>query len=131
MNNLCTIRLSRGYSIRNLARISGVSSKTIMAVEHEIVDPGEGVKARLAEALAVEIGNLFPAQDPGPVPRQIAKFGAVKVVSISASLIVACPHCYSTIPFGVMAGFKDLRDLRRFSPEIHCTTCGADFKIRL
>ncbi len=61
-------RRRRGLSQLALARAAGVAQQTISKVEAGVICPQDGLKVRLAQALGVPTGDLFPWPAP-PVGR--------------------------------------------------------------
>jgi transcriptional regulator with XRE-family HTH domain len=57
------LREKRGYSIRILAKLSGVSTATISRIENGAVDPKASVIRKLATALEVSMDELVPEEN--------------------------------------------------------------------
>ena len=133
MNNLFKIRsIGKKMSIAELSRISGVSTKTIVAIEHDELAAGEGIRDRLSDALDVDPDNLFPPADPGPVPaieRQYC-YARPHRIRLDAHFDVACPHCFSNIPVTAELNIYRKEDLAKLFPEIRCAYCGNDFLVK-
>lgn len=60
MNLLQKFRLSRGYSIRKLAKLSGVDKMTINFIERGKARPHLFTLANLAKALEIPVEELLP-----------------------------------------------------------------------
>jgi transcriptional regulator with XRE-family HTH domain len=61
---LQTVRRHRGWSLRELAKASGLSLTTVHQIETGRTSPGLGTLQSLATALGVPIGVLFDGQAP-------------------------------------------------------------------
>lgn len=59
------LREQRGWTLRELARRSGLSAAFISEVERDLVSPSVASLSRLASALGVRIGELFDRPVPG------------------------------------------------------------------
>ena len=70
-NNLRIIRLGRDLALWGLAAKAGVSATTLSAVERWGYAPSPEVRRRIAEALGVEVGAIWPPMTPGKTDREI------------------------------------------------------------
>ncbi len=66
-NHLGTLRQKRGISAAQLARLVGVTRQTIYAMEAGSYVPNTAVALRLAQALEVQVEDLFALPRPEPV----------------------------------------------------------------
>jgi transcriptional regulator with XRE-family HTH domain len=78
MNLLQKIRIEHGYSIRKLAKLSGVDKVTINMIELEKARPHKLTLARLAKALELPVEDLMSlaevaTQVAEPVPVALAE----------------------------------------------------------
>lgn len=64
-NNLKRLRKQQGFSIMELAAMTGVSTSTIVGVERYNLYPGPSVRERLAKAFGVSEIDLFPTEEGG------------------------------------------------------------------
>ena len=63
-NHLRVFRRRRGYTLKELSRISGISVSEISSIENgAIQDPGIYVCSVLARALEAEISEIFELMD--------------------------------------------------------------------
>jgi DNA-binding XRE family transcriptional regulator len=68
-NRLREERMAQGVSVTELKRRSGVSRQTIYTIENEpAYTPLGSVMANLANALGVEIGDIFSRETPESEP---------------------------------------------------------------
>lgn len=58
MIDLRNQRENKGYSIRGLSKLSGVSTATISRIESGLVDPKVSIVQRLAGALEISLDEL-------------------------------------------------------------------------
>ena len=58
MINLREERENKGYSIRALSKLSGVSTATISRIESGLVDPKTSITQKLAAALEISLDEL-------------------------------------------------------------------------
>lgn len=58
MINLREERENKGYSIRALSKLSGVSTATISRIESGLVDPKTSITQKLAVALEISLDEL-------------------------------------------------------------------------
>lgn len=63
-------REHRGYSIRELANRARVSRMTVFRIEDRRVSPTVAVLEKLARALRIRVGDLFPEPRPAHPPRR-------------------------------------------------------------
>lgn len=59
MIDLRNQRENKGYSIRELSKISGVSTATISPIECGLVDPKVSIVQKLASALEISLDELM------------------------------------------------------------------------
>lgn len=62
-------RDKRGYSVRELARRSGVNSVSIVKVENDRMSPTVKLLEKLARALRIGVRDFFPVQRQRPKRR--------------------------------------------------------------
>ena len=60
MINLRNHRENKGYSVRALAKLSGVAPATISRIECGLVDPKASIIRKLATALEISLDDLMP-----------------------------------------------------------------------
>lgn len=58
MIDLRNQRENKGYSIRTLSKLSGVSTATISRIESGLVDPKTSITQKLAAALEISLDEL-------------------------------------------------------------------------
>jgi transcriptional regulator with XRE-family HTH domain len=63
-------RERRGYSIRELANRANVSRMTVFRIESRRVSPTVAVLEKLARALRIRVGDLFPRPRAAHRPRK-------------------------------------------------------------
>jgi transcriptional regulator with XRE-family HTH domain len=68
-DRLREIRRARGMSLDGLARMTGLSVKTIWRAEAGVTTPAADTRRRLAWALGTTVDELFP---PAPAPPKVA-----------------------------------------------------------
>ena len=61
-NRVLDYRVKRDMTQRELAKASGISQVTISFIENLQTEPTENTKKRLANALEVEMGKIFPSK---------------------------------------------------------------------
>jgi DNA-binding XRE family transcriptional regulator len=65
-NLLKQVRHRQGLAIYGLSALCGVSPAVISAVERWNYCPGDEVRRRIADALAVSIGDIWPKAEAQP-----------------------------------------------------------------
>lgn len=63
MNGLQCSRIIKGWSEKELAEKSGVTKATIRNVEEGKTNPSHTTRKKLAKALGIKEGDIFPAQE--------------------------------------------------------------------
>lgn len=58
-NRLQEIRWNQGYSVRKLAKMSGISKSTISRIENGAVDPTQSQMICIANVLGVPVSEIF------------------------------------------------------------------------
>lgn len=66
MSTMRTERQARGLSLRELAHFVGVHYSMLSRFERGEIDLSPAAKARIARALRVPLGQLFPVEEGGP-----------------------------------------------------------------
>lgn len=59
-NRVRTLRLARGYVLARLAAEADISPSTLISVEKHHYWPTERIRERIAQALGVEVDDIWP-----------------------------------------------------------------------
>lgn len=64
-NNIRTIRIKKGHTMRTLAGLADMDKTHILKIEHGETDPKFTTLCRIAGALGVSVHDLIPSQTGG------------------------------------------------------------------
>jgi DNA-binding XRE family transcriptional regulator len=63
-NRIRTLRLERGLVMARLAALADIGMSTLVAIEVHEYFPTEKVRMKIAHALGVPVGEVWPAEEP-------------------------------------------------------------------